>query len=250
VDAEGNEIDRIVGFRPPAEYLVELTRIRNGINTLPDLIQRLETEPDNADILISLAKKLEVSSGLQAAIGYWDALFKLESADAVSHSLAALKIALFHAQETNNPETLLAFINTETNTDVLPEAFDALRNFYRRLQDKPAEANTYRRYVDFMSGVNRLTPEFLNGYAWRMTQLNLNLDNALERVQQALDLLPDKAEARERAQIMDTKAEVLWKQTNIDTAVQVIEACILLQPEDSYYQKQKDKFLSNKTVSD
>ncbi len=244
VDEEGNEIDRIVGYMPPAEYLAEMTRIRNGINTMPDLVKRLQDEPGNVDLLVSLAGKVESATGLKAAMTYWEMLFALESVEPLIHSTAALKMALYHANENNDPETLVSFINNETSTEVLPKAYEALRRFYRGLKDNAAEADTYRRYVDFMSGVQKESPGFLNGYAWRMTELELNLDNALERVNQAIAMFTDKDAARDKAQIMDTKGEVLWKLGRIDEAVAVMDECIKLQPEDNYYKEQKAKFLS------
>ena len=245
VDEEGNEIDRIVGYRPPDAYLVEMTRIRNGINTVPDLVRQLQDDPDNADLLVNLAGKVEAMSGLKAAMTYWEILFALEDVKPVLHSTAALKMALYYAKENEDPETLVSFINNETNTEVLPKAYDALRNFYRGSQDKEAEADTYRRYIDFMSGVHKETVSLLNGYAWRMTQLELNLDNALERINQGIALLGEEEDAREKAQIMDTKGEVLWKLGRIDEAVIVIDECVKLQPEDTYYQEQKAKFSAN-----
>ena len=227
---------------PPAEYLAEMTRIRNGINTIPDLMKRLDNEPDNADLLVSLAGKVESMSGLKAAISYWEILFGLEGVEPKLHSSAALKLALFHAKENNDPETLHSFINNETSTEVLPKAYDALRNFYRGNGDVNAEADTYRRYIDFMSGIQKETPGLLNGYAWRMTELGLNLDNALERINQAIALFTEEDGAREKAQTMDTKGEVLWKLGRIDEAVAVMDECILLQPEDAYYKEQKAKF--------
>ena len=244
VDEEGNEVDRIVGYKPPAEYLAEMTRIRNGINTIPDLVKRIQTEPEDASLLVSLANKLEASSGLKAALTYWEILFTMEQTVASTRSLAGLKMALFNSQENNDPETLISFIGNETNTDVLPKAFDALQNFYRRSGDKAAEAETYRRHVDFMSGNERVDPGFLNGYAWRMTELEMNLENALERIGQAIDMFGDEDSPRDKAQTMDTKGEVLWKMGRIDEAVSVMDACIALQPEDNYYQEQKDKFLT------
>ncbi len=242
VDENGDEIDRIVGYLPPAEYLAEMTRIRNGINTVPDLVRQLEEDPDNADLLVNLAGKVEAMSGLKVAMTYWEMLFSLEDVKPVTHSTAALKMALYHAQENEDPETLVSFINNETNTEVLPKAYNALRNFYRRTQDKMAEADTYRRYVDFMSGVQKESTGLLNGYAWRMTELELNLENALERVSQGIDMLAEDASSREKAQIMDTKGEVLWKLGRVDEAVAVMDECIVLQPEDTYYQEQKTKF--------
>jgi len=43
---------------------------------------------------------------------------------------------------------------------------------------------------------------------------------------------------------MDTEAEVLWKLGKYGKAINVIDKCILLQPEDDYYQTQKEKFRS------
>lgn len=245
VDEDGNEIDRIVGYMPPAEYLAEMTRIRNGINTVPDLSQRLVDDPDNLDLLVTLAGKIETMSGLKAAISYWEELFTKENADETQRSIAGLKMALYHAQENNDPETLVSFVNNETNVEILPKAYDALRKFYAKAKDVDAEADTYRRYVDFMSGTKKETASFYNGYAWRMTQLERNLPNALERIDQALALMTDDDGPREIAQIKDTKAEVLWKMGRIDDAVAVMDACIALQPEDKYYQEQKAKFLSS-----
>jgi len=244
VDEDGNEIDRIIGYMPPAEYLTEMTRIRNGINTVPDLSKRLEDEPDNIDLLVTLAKKVETMSGLKAAMSYWEELFSKDNTSATQHSIAGLKMALFHAQENEDPESLISFVNSETNTEILPEAYDALRKFYARSKDVKAEADTYRRYVDFMSGIHKESASFYNGYAWRMTQLEYNLANALDRMDMALALLTDEDGPKETAQLKDTKAEVLWKLGRIDEAVAVIEACIALQPEDTYYQEQKAKFLA------
>ncbi len=227
---------------PPAEYQAEMTRIRNGINTVPDLVNRLEDDPENADLLVTLAGKVETMSGLKAAMTYWEMVFALDDLEPVTHSTAALKMALYHSKENDDPETLISFINNETSTEVLPQGYAALKNFYRGRKDRAAEADTYRRYVDFMSGIQKESAGFLNGYAWRMTQLDMNLDNALERINQGIAMLPEDAEAREKAQIMDTKGEVLWKLGRIDEAVAVMDECILLQPEDPYYQQQKAKF--------
>ena len=219
-----------------------MTRIRDGVNTVPDLLKQLDSDPDNADLLMTLAQKFETMSGLKAAMSYWEILFSLENVEPLMHSTAALKMALFHSTENNDPETLVSFINNETSTEVLPQAFNALKNYYRTAKDTVNEADVYRRYVDFMSSIDRVDSGFLNGYAWRMTELNLNLENALERISQGIDLFTGEEKAREKAQTMDTKGEVLWKLGRIDEAVAIMDECIGLQPEDTYYQEQKTKF--------
>ena len=245
VDEYGNEVDRIVGFKPPEEYLAEMKRIREGVNTIPDLMKQLDVHPDNTDVIKMLAEKVEAMGGLKAAISYWEMLFEMDGIDATTRSQANLKMALYLSQEKKDAEMLHSFIASETNTKVLPDAHRALKDFYRKQEDKEAEAEAYRRYVDFMSGQKKESPGFLNGYAWRMTQLEMNLDNALGRINQAIDMFDEKHDERERAQIKDTRAEVLWKLGRIDDAVAEIDECIALQPEDNYYKEQKDKFLAS-----
>ena len=50
------------------------------------------------------------------------------------------------------------------------------------------------------------------------------------------------SDAQRKAQILDTKAEILWKLKRTDEAVQTIEKAIQLQPNDDYLVGQKAKF--------
>ena len=86
------------------------------------------------------------------------------------------------------------------------------------------------------------TPSFYNSFAWRMSQLELNLDKALEKIQIAIQLVADD-DSSILAGYMDTKAEILWKMGNVDQAVEVIDKCIALQPDYKYFKDQKAKFL-------
>ncbi|NIR93225.1 MAG: tetratricopeptide repeat protein [Gammaproteobacteria bacterium] len=54
--------------------------------------------------------------------------------------------------------------------------------------------------------------------------------------------MSQNADAATRAQIMDTEAEVLWKLGRTAEAIEVISRCIELQPDDPYFQEQKNKF--------
>ena len=88
----------------------------------------------------------------------------------------------------------------------------------------------------------------LNSYAWRMTELELNLEDALTKIRRAVDLAREEG-AETLAQLWDTEAEVLWKLGHVEEAVMLIERCITLQPDDSYYQEQKAKFHAGRIPS-
>ncbi|SVB60262.1 uncharacterized protein METZ01_LOCUS213116, partial [marine metagenome] len=59
VDSEGNEVDRIIGFLPPTEYLLRLNDIINKRNTLDDYLTRFEEGEINSDLIAAIAAKYE-----------------------------------------------------------------------------------------------------------------------------------------------------------------------------------------------
>jgi tetratricopeptide (TPR) repeat protein len=46
--------------------------------------------------------------------------------------------------------------------------------------------------------------------------------------------------------IIDTEAEVLWKMKRFEEAIEAIERAITIDPDNQYYQDQKEKFLDSK----
>ena len=76
-----------------------------------------------------------------------------------------------------------------------------------------------------------------------MAELNKNLENALEKVTIALELLNDSDS--QYANILDTKAEILWKMGDSQEAILIINQALKLNPQNVYYNEQKSKFLNS-----
>ena len=76
-----------------------------------------------------------------------------------------------------------------------------------------------------------------------MTELNINLDKALQKINIALSIIDEND--NNRAMINDTKAEILWKLGETNKAIIIINESIDLDPENQYYQNQKNKFLNS-----
>ena len=57
LDNQGVEIDRIVGYRPPEEFLNELNRIKNGENTISEILARYKQNKKHYPTQINLAEK-------------------------------------------------------------------------------------------------------------------------------------------------------------------------------------------------
>ena len=76
-----------------------------------------------------------------------------------------------------------------------------------------------------------------------MTELEMNLDTALVKIDIALGM---ENKPKQTYMYLDTKAEVLWKLNRIEEALSVIEKCVKGEPDNKYYQEQKEKFLKSR----
>ena len=101
------------------------------------------------------------------------------------------------------------------------------------------EINTYIKYLYTL----RSSYSFLNSYAWRMTELNKNLDDALIKIDEALILIDNTIP--QYPNILDTKAEILWKLGHSDKAIKIIQEAIDIDPSSEYYKAQREKFLNS-----
>ena len=65
------------------------------------------------------------------------------------------------------------------------------------------------------------SPGVLNSYAWRMAEIETNMEDALQKVKRAVQLAA--VDPQRQANIIDTEAEVLWKLKRFDEAIEAIE---------------------------
>ncbi len=62
IEADGNEVDRLVGYLPPEEFLKTFRDYGNGIGTLDDLLNRATTETDR-ELYSKIAEKYKYRGG-------------------------------------------------------------------------------------------------------------------------------------------------------------------------------------------
>ena len=133
------------------------------------------------------------------------------------------------------------FIESYKDSDKVVDAYNQLAYHYRTIKDTLSEINTLKKIVNRSPDNSSL----LNQYAWRMTELNKELKDGLEKINKAL-LLTDKTDPS-YPQLLDTKAEVLWKMDLFDEAIKVIDEAISIDSEYKYYQEQRNKFKKSKS---
>ena len=77
-------------------------------------------------------------------------------------------------------------------------------------------------------------------YAWRLSELNYNLEDALQKINLGIGLLDTSNSSY--PYLLDTKAEVLWKLNRIEEAIKIITIAMQMDPDNEYYKNQKYKF--------
>lgn len=241
IKADGSEVDRIVGYRPATVFLEELERINRNEGTIDDLSHQLANYPEDDSLIVRIAEKYEERGDLEAALQYWEKLLLLPSD---KQDLAHYKVATNSARIADSAERLIAYLQKYPSGNFTAEAYSSLRQLYQSLKDTAAEVQTYVEFIDYLERESKFNPGDLNGYSWRMTQLEQNLEDALVKIRQAVELVVDES-LNTRAGLIDTEAEVLWKLGRTEEAITIIDKCIELQPEDNYFKEQKEKFLKS-----
>ena len=239
LDAKKNELERFYGFLEPEPFLQKLIDIRNGINTFPILQAQYESGDNSAETMSVLASKhAERGNDSLAAILYQNIIL---SKNVSSNMFFEAKYFLSSQKLKDGITTELEnYIKTYSESPFLKDAVNKLLSYYQKNELTDNEILYFKKYIEIFSN----DPWFLNQFSWRMTEINLNLDLALTKINHALNIIgPDENGV---ANIIDTKAEVLWKLGQIDEAIETIESSILLDPSNEYYLNQKEKFVETK----
>ena len=238
LDSDKNEIDRFYGYYDAGEFANKLDDILKGENIFPDLLKRYEMGDNSAETMSKLAKKYSDRGKDSLAISLYKLVIdsKNVSLDMFHEAKYFINTKLLWAGKI---ESMEAYLNKYPGSPYIQDGVSQLLAYFKNSQDEKREIFYFDNYLNKFSN----DPWFLNQYSWRMTELNKNLESALEKVNLALTLLDKDADGI--ANIIDTKAEVLWKLGKIDKAIQTIEEALMIDPDNEYYQIQKEKFIDS-----
>ena len=130
------------------------------------------------------------------------------------------------------------------NSNYVKTAYYDLIRYYVSQKNNQLEAQTYQKMLStFLDD-----PSMLNSYAWRMSELEINLNDALIKSIRSIELV-DSIGGKFlslKPMALDTKAEILWKLDRIDEAIETIDQAIKIDPDNQYYKDQKLKFKNSK----
>ena len=236
LNPDGNEIDRLIGYHDANTYLGKINDVVKGVNTLDYFLQIYNQYSDSSLISLNIGNKYLERNLIDDAKPFFYNV--LNGKNKKYYQEAEYRLAYLE-YENNNFEPLLTFIDNNPNSDFTYTGIRNVIRYYRGQSDTISEVAYYEKLINFFP----TDPNALNSYGWRMSELEMNLDDALEKTQLAVQLSDDNIGTK--ANILDTEAEILWKLGRIDEAIQTIEKAILLNPDYEYFINQKNKFLNS-----
>ena len=252
LDGEGEELDRVVGYQDADDFLLTLNNVLNNQDTFISLFKKYNQGNRSVDLIDKLSIKSEERQDNEFSSELYQ--FVLDRVSEFDTEVYQRAKFYFAKQALKNDDTskIKLFISNYNESNKLGPAYMELIRFYASKKDTLKEVETYKNMINSFIDSDIISisrkSSLLNSYAWRMGELELNLEDALSKSIksiQMVDSLGDKA-ISSKPMLLDTKAEILWKMNEIDEAIIIIDKAIEMDPKSQYYKDQKIKFKNSK----
>lgn len=195
LDAEGNEIDRFVGFggddAGEDEVFQMLKDFSEGKNTLSTVQAEHEQNPEDVGINYKLAKKYLRRFETSKATPYFEKILELDPDDTKGYKEeASYRVALQLARTKRDPSALETFIaSNPENKDYLRSAYTTAASTHARNQDLDKTKILYEKAMDALPDDARITLSYAGAiFNYKMEDL---YDKGLELNEKAKTLNPD-----------------------------------------------------------
>ena len=248
VKSDGEEIDRLVGYDPPEQFLTKVSNYAKGINTFGALKAKVDQQPADPSLRYQMARKYADRSEMGGAAEQFQKLVELDPSNSLGHNEEArFTIAMLGFRSSKDPSKLEEYLTTYPES---PLRRDALYTLWRTFT-KEKDGARARKYFETYLRKSPRDAGMMNNYAWGCAEAGINLDHAADVAQQAVALA---AQRGERAMYLDTYAHVEFMRGNVDVAIaREQEALVLLNDaspkERKSYEEALARFKSGMTNS-
>lgn len=223
IKGDGREIDRMVGYQSPLQFLISLQDFLNDTNTVGNLSARLRADTSNIDLAFRLAVRYELRAEVDSAMWLMQEIVARGNRNGTVAQNALFHLAVYESRALGTVNKLTAFY-FETPVDTLRrEAALELLGFYERHKSPDSLRATFERCVTRWPN----DAEFANDYAWALAHWKTtDLDRADALSARAVALDPKNPD------FLDTRAEVFVKKNRLRDAIACIDQAIKLRPHD------------------
>lgn len=212
--ADGEEIDRILGYVPAEPFLKTVTDYVNGVNTFSVMKEQTSGNPADPALRYALATKYLERYDWTAAADQFRKLIELDPKNTLGHHEEAwYNIAVAEFRTQNDPVQLSAYVRAYPDSPRVRQALTSLFRHYIKQKEAEKARSTFTQYLERWPD----DASAMNNYAWACAENRVNLDHAAEVAGRAVAL----ATADQKASFLDTQATVEFGRGNVDDAIRI-----------------------------
>jgi tetratricopeptide (TPR) repeat protein len=249
LDAQGGEIDRIVGYGGEKdEYFQKVQDYAAGKNTLLALMADFENKQDDVDANFALAEKYLDRYELDKAVPYFEKVLELDPVDSKGHKAeATYQVALNAARANQDVEPLKAFIAGNPDEKYLVNSYTTLASAYERKKEYDPMVATYeeslrkfpenaRLMLFFSSSIFRAKLEDLYPKALELNEQCKTLDPEME-VSTAMNLITYYQNIGDKDKQIETFEALIAQESDSSGWMNYYASTILSQKIESHYDR-------------
>ncbi|MFC1492904.1 tetratricopeptide repeat protein [candidate division KSB1 bacterium] len=234
--SDGTEVDRVVGFSPPAEEWKEkyLDNAYKGENTLLNLKKAYDRNPADLDVNIKLMQKFERQYNFETAGQYAKNILNYsEDARAVSLNYrggdietSAYEMAKFIFSNID-PEKSFEYIQEFRDSKLADRALSSYSNFYYNDEKRDKAFKIF----DKMFIAEPDNPGLISGYMSYSINRNVNIDKSLKLGRSFYKNHPDKMISG----FVNNYATLLLRSGDQSKAENVVDTFLKNNPDETYF---------------
>lgn len=215
IKANGDEIDRILGYVPAEPFLNTITDYVQGRNTISTLRADLGKMPNDPVLNYAMASKYQDRNDAARAAEHFQKVLDNDPSNTLGHNEEAhYAVALATFRSTKDPSGLISFIEHYPESDMVRQALSSIWRLY--IKEKDGE-NARKFFLQTMEKFPNDAGS-MNAYAWNCAEQKINLDHAAEVAKNAVGLADTDSK---RAGYLDTEATVEFARGNAKQAIAV-----------------------------
>lgn len=253
IDADGNEIDKIVGFYPAPDFLANIKKINDRKSTLAYLQETYSTDKTNLKANLDLANKLIETGKGEDAKTYLSFIIQQDASNNEGYTDdAELLMAMMEVKD-KKPEAYISEVSgllekyPSTNLDkdakiFLSDKYSEVKNDEKAL----ATLNDLIQKYPADDMVNFYTGQYYLGKARKVNgDSAATKENYIEAIGNAEKSMPYFFGGIFEASAANVMADLYYKMGDKENARKSIDRAIQLWPDNKTYNKTKDKVYSS-----
>ncbi|UCE19793.1 MAG: tetratricopeptide repeat protein [Gemmatimonadota bacterium] len=152
LDSNGEEIDRILGYRGPEPFIKQIENYEAGIGTFLSVLKEFEADPMDVHLNFEVAEKYYGRGDLDDAVTHYERVFLLDQWNEKGKSdVAIYYIGVTHRKDKEYDRAALQFqrmMDTYPNSSLVPDALVYKAFVYQKGERKAEAIAAYESFIE------------------------------------------------------------------------------------------------------